>query len=220
MKKNESSVVEGKRQGSFEFHRDWLTDHLPHWEKRLGHLTQQEINVLEIGAFEGRSTTWILLELCKNPRSKLITIDTFERIFEKIDNEKIFHENIRKTGRERQIEIVKSRSYDALIQLNQKKEIMFDFIYIDGSHIACDVLSDIVLSWSLLKENGILILDDYQWGFFKEEHNNPKMAIDAFMKCYQWQIEVLDMYYQVIIRKVTRENVGTIAEGKDWRTDC
>ncbi|CAG8636168.1 10625_t:CDS:1, partial [Acaulospora colombiana] len=216
MEEKENSTIKNNEE-NFEFHSDWLAPHLPYWEKHLYHLANQEINVLEIGAFEGRSTTWILQELCKNPLSKMITIDTFEKIFKEIDNEPIFHENVRKTGKERQIEIIKGRSYDSLIELNQSKKMMFDFVYIDGSHIACDVLSDAVLSWNLVKEGGIMILDDYQWDFYKDEHNNPTIAIDAFLKCFRWQIEILDRYYQIIIRKVTRENVLTVAEGKDWR---
>ncbi|CAG8752163.1 25900_t:CDS:2, partial [Gigaspora rosea] len=74
-------------------------------------------------AFEGRSTTWILEELCKDPESKLITIDIFVKIFPNNDNEATFHE----------------------------KKMSFDFIYIDGSHESHDVLSDTVLSWNLLK---------------------------------------------------------------------
>ena len=39
----------------------------------------------------------------------------------------------------------------------------FDIIYIDGSHAVNDVLEDAVLSFRLLKPEGILIFDDYRW---------------------------------------------------------
>jgi hypothetical protein len=32
---------------------------------------------------------------------------------------------------------------------------MFDFVYVDGSHEACDVLSDSVLVWPMLKPQGV-----------------------------------------------------------------
>jgi len=44
------------------------------------------------------------------------------------------------------VEIIKNSSFAALIELNQKATKKFDLIYIDGSHTACDVLSDAVLS--------------------------------------------------------------------------
>ena len=38
----------------------------------------------------------------------------------------------------------------------QNNNIMFDFIFIDASHTAKDVFTDAILSWDILKENGIL----------------------------------------------------------------
>ncbi|CAG8823780.1 19926_t:CDS:1, partial [Gigaspora rosea] len=94
----------GQETENFKFTRDWLKPHLHYLEKALSCLKNRKINVLEIGAFEGRSTTWILEELCKDPESKLITIDIFVKIFPDNDNEATFHENIKKTHKERQIE--------------------------------------------------------------------------------------------------------------------
>jgi predicted O-methyltransferase YrrM len=39
----------------------------------------------------------------------------------------------------------------------------FDFIYVDGSHQAPDVLCDALLSFRLLKNNGVIAFDDYLW---------------------------------------------------------
>ena len=47
----------------------------------------------------------------------------------------------------------------------------------------CDVLSDAVLSWNLLKEGGIMILNNYELDYFEEEYNNPRIAIDSFLRC-------------------------------------
>ncbi|CAG8694030.1 12656_t:CDS:1 [Dentiscutata heterogama] len=207
---------EGKGQdtGKFKFTHDWFKPHLPYWEETLSCLKNRKINVLEIGAFEGRSTTWILEELCKDPESKLITVDIFVKIFPDNDNETTFHENIKKTRKENQIEIIKIKSFDALINLNHKKMMKFDFIYIDGSHESHDVLSDAILSWNLLKEGGIMILDDYEWDFFEEEYLNPRIAIDSFLRCYQTQIEIIFKHYQVAIKKVIKEGTRTVREGK------
>ncbi|RIA80654.1 hypothetical protein C1645_784548 [Glomus cerebriforme] len=113
-----------------------------------------------------------------------------------------------------QVEIIKNNSFDALTKLNYEKRMKFDFIYIDGSHFACDVLSDAVLSWNLLKEDGIMILDDYEWDYFVEEYNNPRIAIDSFLNSYQCQIEVIYKRFQVAIRKKIKEVTRTKREDK------
>ncbi|CAG8775946.1 12929_t:CDS:1, partial [Cetraspora pellucida] len=71
----------------------------------------ETINVLEIGTFEGRSAIWILEELFKNPESKLIAIDPFEADeiegLYVVDFEATFRENVKITGKEKQVEIMK-----------------------------------------------------------------------------------------------------------------
>lgn len=82
---------------------------------------------------------------------------------------------------------------------------LFDFIYIDGSHKACDVLSDSVLAWPLLRPEGVLIWDDYEWTplMSKGPLHEPKLAIDAFLSCYADQYRVISKGYQVAIEKTT-----------------
>lgn len=70
-------------------------------------------------------------------------------------------------------------SINALFELNSNK-IFFDIIFIDASHEAIDVLSDGVLSWNILNENGVLIFDDYKWDKLENYHFRPKVSIDAF----------------------------------------
>jgi len=80
----------------------------------------------------------------------------------------------------------------------------FDFIYIDGSHYACNVLEDAILSFSLLKSDGILIFDDYEWKNPVEntgEIDSPKLGTDAFLMCYKNKYVLLHKAYQVIIKK-------------------
>src|SRR3954451_18554436 len=103
---------------NYKFTRNWFVPHIPRWEKVLGGLRNNVINVLEIGVFEGRSTVWILDELFHKPESKLITIDTFENIFVNNDNETTFRGNIKESGKENQVEIIKNNSFDALTKLN------------------------------------------------------------------------------------------------------
>ncbi|CAG8658349.1 1483_t:CDS:2 [Dentiscutata erythropus] len=128
----------------------------------------------------------------KNEKINVLEIGSFEG-----RSTQMLNENIKMTGKERQIEVMKSISLNALTKLNHESKIKFDFIYIDGSHVASNVLADATLAWNLLKDGGIMIFDDYEWGRYKEEYNNPKIAIDAFIKCYNPEIEIIHKGYQI-----------------------
>jgi predicted O-methyltransferase YrrM len=78
----------------------------------------------------------------------------------------------------------------------------YDFIYIDGSHKAADVLEDAVLSFRLLKVGGLLIFDDYAWnGGGPTEFDNPRRGIDAFYHAYGNQLKQAHVSYQAIFER-------------------
>src|SRR5436305_13213264 len=99
-----------QEQKEYVFYSDWFSQHIPYWKRILNDFKNRQINVLEVGSFEGRSSTWILDELFKNPKSRLVVIDSFDRILPDIDNEKNFLDNLKKTGKKDQVEILKSNS--------------------------------------------------------------------------------------------------------------
>jgi predicted O-methyltransferase YrrM len=75
----------------------------------------------------------------------------------------------------------------------------FDFIYVDGCHLANCALADMVLSWDLLKRDGIMIVDDY--GLAGPPRRRPKLAVDAFIEIYAPNLEIIEKDYQVVFRK-------------------
>jgi len=58
-----------------------------------------------------------------------------------------------------------------------------------------------VLSWPLLKAEGLLIFDDYLSKTKRPIELRPKIAIDAFITAYRNYIEVVHHEKQVILRK-------------------
>lgn len=78
---------------------------------------------------------------------------------------------------------------------------LFDFIYIDGSHIAKDVLTDACMAWPLLKPKGIMVFDDYMWGDPRDILHRPKAAIDAFTNIFAEEAEIVHVGYQLVVRK-------------------
>ena len=181
------------------------------WDTYLKKLVDKEINCLEIGSYKGDATEKILVHLSTNQKSKVYAVDTWagspeypNMDFSLIEKE--FDERMKKTGKNNQLIKMKMHSSKALMKLIQDK-IMFDFIFIDASHEAKDVMSDTVLSWEILKEGGIIIFDDYQWDKLKEEYSRPKLAIDSFISIYKPELKVLFSKYQLGIEKIKREKV-------------
>jgi hypothetical protein len=81
----------------------------------------------------------------------------------------------------------------------------FDVIYIDGDHQAKSALADAVMAWPLLRKGGVLVFDDYPWQFEPTDPKwmiPPKPGIDAFLKLWADELEVLRINWQVYLRKI------------------
>ena len=67
-----------------------------------------------------------------------------------------------------------------------------DFIYVDGSHRAAEVLEDLVLAFHATRPGGIIICDDYlkvgQGGDLTL--GSPKLAVDAFTTIYRDRLDI------------------------------
>ena len=151
---------------------DWRAD-----EKKVG---------VEIGSYEGSSAIWITNNLLKAPDSELYCIDAWggeegERHFEN------FKQNVLERTAASKLRIVRNRSFDALLALN-RQGVKADLLYVDGSHVAPDVLADLVLGFPLVKVGGVIVCDDYTWDDARHGGNDvvgrPKIAIDAFTTIY------------------------------------
>lgn len=186
---------------------DWFSHNIPSWDTYLKPLKgKRNVKMLEIGCFEGRATVWLLQNILTNQSSSITVIDTFlgsrENKQEKHDVgklEKRFKRNI--SAWKNQVTIQKGFSYDWLRKYPAKP--IFDFIYVDGSHIGKDVLEDAVLSWRLLKKGGILTFDDYRdWNYYADPIMCPRLAIDHFLEIYRNQYEIVYLDYQLALRKL------------------
>lgn len=208
----------------FIFSQDWFHKYIiQDWTQLTLPLRSQQLQILEIGAFEGASTTWILDNLMNHPDSTLTVIDTFEGGMEHRSPsssalasknyalnslESRFKANIALCPNANKLLLLKSTSYDALLNLSQTR-ITFDLIYVDGSHTAIDVLTDAVLSWHLLRVGGRLVFDDWMWRGYLEECYNPRIAIKGFLRCVKPKVEITETEYQMWITRVANRLEAT-----------
>lgn len=197
------------------FSQDWFSRSIPAWTAVLGGLLKQTpaLQVLEVGVFEGRSTCWLLENFCKTAESGIVAVDSFAGGEEHrgIDLGGLrgrFEENVAAVGSACPVEVRQGDSLDELCRLVVEEPAReFDFISIDGSHRACDVISDAVLAFRLLKRGGVMAFDDYLWRPFKpgseDPLSTPKMAVDAFTTLFARQARVIAGFpiYQLYVQK-------------------
>jgi precorrin-6B methylase 2 len=168
----------------FKFGHDWFHAGIKYDISE--HITLKpthETHILEIGAFEGKSTAWFIENFLLHEKSNIVVIDPYlcSDPTTPVD-EKTFHtfqHNLSKSVYPDKVIFYKSKSEQILPGLCDKKS-EYDIIFIDGSHLRRDIIVDIILSWKMLKVNGYLILDDY---------NNSEQAVRS---CVQFYLSCLE----------------------------
>ena len=117
-----------------------------------------------------------------------------------------FVNNIEDSGGASKVTTCRGRSRTELLKL-AASGVSADFVYVDGSHEALDVLEDAVISFCLLKIGGIMIFDDYNWNSRAALANpllHPKPAIDAFVNNNLSRLYIIpeQPLYQLVMRKL------------------
>lgn len=187
---------------NFKF--NWFDAQIPVFNHFLSNFkNKNNLQFLEIGSFEGKSTCWMLDNILTEKDCKITCIDSWEGGSDHSDInmkeiETSFLSNI--SSSKEKVEILKGVSKDRLISIQNRKNF-YDFIYVDGGHTMKDVLSDLVLSFDLLKQGGIMAMDDYTWGIERPLNQRPQIGIEAFIIGWSDELNVIHKDYQVWIQK-------------------
>lgn len=162
------------------------------------------LNYLQLGAFTGDASVWLLDNILTHEYSSLTDVDTWEGaanepIQEEMDFANVYATYVSKVNhRNSQHYIMTSQEY----LLAQKLSKGFDFIYVDAHHTSASAFLDSELSWPLLKSQGILAIDDYEWlhpdGV---DIHAPKLGIHMFLDRHTGEYDELVRNQQVWIRK-------------------
>lgn len=206
----------------FQFTNNWFDSVARNiWESLIPQFKISKI--LEVGSFEGASVCYLIEKLGNQLDLEIHCVDTWEGGVEHqigagnaADMQSVearFLHNIHtaKNRASKAVDLHIHKGYsDACLPklLNEGRRNYFDFIYIDGSHQAPDVLFDAVVGFRLLKVGGVMAFDDYLWfenlAEGKDPLRCPKPAIDAFINLNFRKLQV--MYtpnYQLYIQKVS-----------------
>lgn len=208
---------------------DWFDHNIPHWRAWLAPLAGKPgLRALEIGSFEGRSTSWLLQNILTDPDSRIDCLDLFDSDIGFGDYHARFRANT--AAWKDRIREYPGRSYDSL----KKLEGPYDLVYVDGWHTAFGAMADGLMAWPMLKVGGVMIFDDYlwvpqsygpparpAWWVRKWERlrgrdwrnralleqiesvklDTPKLGVDGLLATLNGHYEVLGTGYQLAVRK-------------------
>lgn len=176
-----------------EYTLTWHDRHAPVWQEVvLPLLPSGRRRWLELGSYEGYSASWTLNNAIRHG-DELICVDRWRNA----EIERKFDENV--GGKVKKVKC--DHTLYLLDQIDARQK--FSVIYVDGDHDAPKVLSDMVLAWKVLDEDGILIVDDYLWqgNIYSARAVRPCVAIDGFVRSHMTQLQALHWGYQLIARK-------------------
>ncbi len=199
-KKFECMKIDEKIYSNFkseDISKKWFSNNLYFIKKNLSNSDID--NLLEIGSYEGRSALFFA-DLFKG--IKISCVDTWTGSDEHNGInfhliEKNFDQNVKPLKDNKILTKFKMTS-DKFFDQNKNK---FDFIYLDGDHSNKQVQKDLLNSWSFLKSNGFLLIDDYMWWYYKDLKNNPASAVNSFLIENIDQIKKMVIWHQVLLQK-------------------
>ena len=183
------------------FSNKWFLNNFEIFNYFLPENKNEKFNYLEIGCFEGLSSFYVLsqfkyvnayfLDIWDEPNknSKSLTGD-----FNKV--EKLFDKNLSKFN------FTKIKD-DSVISMRKllRKNMNFDFIYIDGSHNGEDILSDAIEAFKILKKGGLIFFDD----FLQYELNRKiqsYVGIEKFLELYSNDLQIVFFQNNLVVKKI------------------
>jgi SAM-dependent methyltransferase len=205
--------------GGFRFTNDWFGTTRGIWESLLPQVAPRRI--LEVGCFEGRSTCFTIEHAAKLAPIEIHCVDPWldEPIYKSVGADDMgvvearFRHNtaIAVARAPHKVDLVVHKApSDATLSrmLAGGMRNGFDFIYIDGSHHAADVLCDAVLAFRLLRIGGTMAFDDYLWSEDLPDGRDllrcPKPAIDAFVNLNVRKLQLLNApLFQLYVTKTS-----------------
>ncbi|OGA55748.1 MAG: hypothetical protein A3G81_19495 [Betaproteobacteria bacterium RIFCSPLOWO2_12_FULL_65_14] len=136
----------------------------------LCHMQQLEGDVVEIGSWQGYSTSYLARAVAESGRGRMYAIDHFGgnvgkqalyRVKEPdlSDLERNFRNNMSRLGLDSVVRLLPVSSEEAAAQL-RRESARIRFLFIDGDHSRQGVQRDVDLFFPLLRTGAIVVFDD------------------------------------------------------------
>ncbi len=181
------------------FHRCWVAEYLPYWNKQLlpqikkRIVSDKPLKFLQIGVFEGLSLIYLIKHIFAGYNCEVTIIDDFstEKYF---DTENTFYANTKEINPV----VLKKDSHSALLELISSNTT-FDFIYCSGSRKPAVCYVDFALLSKVVKPGSMLLLDTYySWASYENEIS-PDIVRDTFIKAFTRSSDVAPIGRQLLM---------------------
>ena len=177
-----------------EFTTDWFSRYPDYWRELFasnGWSAEIPRTIIEIGSYEGRSALWMLEHLLQHPASRLHCVDVFTGRERPDSYWRKFEANVLHSPHAAKVSVSASPSLAFLTRFVASGH-RADFVYVDGSHRAADVLEDLVLAFHATRPGGIIICDDYMKRATGGDLtlDSPKLGVDAFTTLYRDRLDI------------------------------
>jgi predicted O-methyltransferase YrrM len=204
-----------------EFTTDWFGRYASYWRELFasqGWRPGVARTVIEIGSYEGKSALWVLENLLQHPQSRLHCVDTFHDREKPDSYWRRFEANVLRSPHADKVSVSVSASLPFLARFVASGS-KADFVYVDGSHRAAEVLEDLVLAFHATRPGGIIICDDYLKGAPSGDLTlgSPKLAVDAFTTIYRDRLDIpwgQPLYQLAMIKTADRNGDDPGARGR------
>lgn len=182
---------------------NWFANVQESFERNLSRFSGQDnINFLQIGAYTGDASLWMLEKILTGSNSSLYDLDTWagsdEEIHKTFNWAEIENTYMSKIEKFNNVNKLRGDSKAILPSMLDDKRNFFDFVYVDGSHKLMDVYDDARYSWQLLKVGGLMSFDDYGWNGMNVE---VQMGADRFLYDVHNQVRIIERGLQLWVEK-------------------
>ena len=168
----------------------------------------QPILYVEIGCWKGDSAVWMCENILTHPKSEGVGIDPYEDDYKRGSNEEVKAIAFERLKDHRWTWMI-GKSQDCLRVWPGAK---IDLLYLDGSHIAHDVLADFVFAFPHLKKGSTIIFDD--WGVSRRKKDGiarVDVAVAAIQSCFAPFVEAASTgMTQAVLRIVKEPKIGEL----------
>ena len=153
--------------------------------------------ILEIGSFEGQSTRFFC-DHCSS--AELTCVDHFQggedqQSLDLNELEDRFRRNVDEFKHRIIVHVMSSWEAWRLFSTGH-----FDLVFVDGSHLAPDVLNDLCQAYRCVRQGGTIIADDYSWE--NQRKDCPMVAITALLNCFKGRIRPIHFDRVAVMKKV------------------
>ena len=176
--------------------------------RNLGPYSGKPLRCLQIGAYTGDATEWMLENILTHEDAVLFDVDPWTGSDEPAHHE-LDWTSVEDTYLERHKDVIESgklqvrkMTSDEFFRSDEGRQ-GFDFIYVDGNHEAAQVLKDGLNAIYRVGVGGIVAFDDYKWTSGKGLWADPKPAIEAIWICHSNKFELIDKGEQIWLKRIS-----------------